>query len=138
MQEISDRLKRAAYETRFPLIVSSPLSPGDANTPEYDDLTESGLKETGSPDRDASLVIGLQNYSRSKFIGSNINPNFKSSFYGQPLPKAEPMPENFKDMMQKTILLAKIITNKIGPEPEVELMFHKQLLKITDFQDDTV
>jgi replicative DNA helicase len=137
LQEISDRLKKAAYETRFPLIISAPLTRGAVNSPEYDDLSEANLTESGSPGRDASLVIGLQNYARSKFIGSNLNPNFKSTFYGQPLPKAEVMPENFKDMMQKTILLAKVITNKIGPEPETELVFHKQLLKITDFQDES-
>lgn len=137
LQEISDRLRKTAYETRFPLIVSADLTPGPTNSPEYDDLKEMNLTESGSPDRDAGLVIGLQNYARSKFIGSNFNPHFKSTFYGQPLPKAELMPENFKDMMQKTILLAKVITNKIGPEPETELVFHKQLLKITDFQDES-
>jgi hypothetical protein len=43
------------------------------------------------------------------------------------------MPENLKDMMQKTVILAKVMANKTGPEPEVELLFHKQLLKIEDF-----
>ncbi len=136
LQEISHHLRKAANETRFPLIVGSPLAAGAKGTPEYDNLQEENLMECGSPEQNAELIIGLQNYARSRFIGSNLNDNFKSNFFGQPLQKAQPMPENLKDMMQKTILLAKIIANKSGPEPETELIFHKQLLKITDFQDE--
>lgn len=137
LRDISDRLRKLAYETRFPLIVSAPLTPGPKVSPEYDDLAEENLAECGSPGRDAGLIIGLQNYARSKYIGSNLNPDFKSNFYGQPLKKAELMPGNFKDMMHKTIFLAKVIANKTGPEPETELLFHKQLLKISDFAGDT-
>ncbi|MCP5102588.1 MAG: hypothetical protein GY950_04375 [bacterium] len=137
LHEISNHLRKLAYETRFPLVVSAPLTPGPKNSPEYDDLCEENLAEAGNPDQNAGLVIGLQNYARSRFLGSDFNPLFKSNFYGQPLKKAELMPENFKDMMQKTILLAKVIANKSGAEPETELLFHKQLLRIFDFQDDT-
>lgn len=133
LRDISNCLRKLAYETRFPLIVSAPLTPGPKVSPEYDDLAEENLVECGRPGRDAGLIIGLQNYARSKYIGSNLNTGFKSDLYGQTLEKAELMPENFKDMMQKTILLAKVISNKTGPETEAELLFHKQLLKISDF-----
>ncbi len=133
LQDISDHLRKLANETRFPLIVSAQLTAGPKGSPEYDDLWEENLRGAENPDQNADLIIGLQNYSRSKFIGSNINNNFQSKFYGQPLKKAEPMPENLKDMMQKTIILAKVMTNKTGPEPEVELIFHKELLTISDF-----
>ncbi len=136
LREISDSLRKLAYETRFPLILSAPLTPGPRVSPEYDDLAEGNLAECGNPGQDAGLVIGLQNYARSKYIGSNLNAGFKSDLYGQPLKKAELMPDNFKDMMQKTILLAKVISNKTGPETETELLFHKQLLKISDFGGD--
>lgn len=133
LQDISGLLRKMAIETRFPLIVSAHLTAGPKGSPEYDDLCEENLKEAGNPDQNAGLIIGLQNYARSKFIGSTFNNNFQSNFFGQPLKKAEPMPENLKDMMQKTVILAKVIANKTGPEPEVELLFHKQLLKIEDF-----
>jgi len=134
LQEISDNLRKLAAEIRLPLILSAPLTTTTKGTPEYDDLAEENLAESGRPDQNASLVIGLQNYARSKFIGSNMNTNFKSNFLDDPLKKAEPMPDNFKDMVQKTILLAKVMANKTGPETETELIFHKQLLKITDLQ----
>ena len=136
LRDISNRLMKLAYETRFPLILSAPLTPGPKVSPEYDDLSEANLAECGSPGQDAGLIIGLQNYARSKYIGSNLNVGFKSAFFGHPLEKAELMPENIKDMMQKTILLAKVFSNKTGPETESELLFHKQLLKISDFGGD--
>jgi replicative DNA helicase len=133
LQDISGHLRKLANETRFPLIVSALLTAGPKGSPEYDDLWEENVRGPGNPDQNADLILGLQNYSRSKFIGSNVNNNFQSKFYGQPLKKAEPMPENLKDMMQKTIILVKVIANKTGPEPEVELIFHKELLTISDF-----
>jgi replicative DNA helicase len=133
LSDISDHLRKMANETRFPLIVSVQLTAGPKGTPEYDDLCEENLKEAGNPDQNADLIIGLQNYARSKFIGSTFNNNFQSNFYGQPLKIYEPMPENLKDMMQKTVILVKVMANKTGPEPEVELLFHKQLFKIDDF-----
>ncbi|MCX6581132.1 MAG: hypothetical protein NT166_13215 [Candidatus Aminicenantes bacterium] len=138
LQEISDNLRKLAAEIRLPLILSAPLTTTTKGTPEYDDLAEENLAESGRPDQNANLVIGLQNYARSKFIGSNMNNNFKSNFLDDPLKKAEPMPDNFKDMVQKTILLAKVMANKNGPETETELIFHKQLLKITDPQADAL
>jgi replicative DNA helicase len=136
LQNISQHLRKAAREVHLPVIMSTQLTAGSKDSPEYDNLTDYNLKETGNPDHNASLVIGLQNYARSKYFGSNVNPDFKSTFYGQPLEKAKPMPDNFKDMMQKTILLTKVMSNKTGPEPEVELIFYKQLLKIGDFRKD--
>jgi hypothetical protein len=134
LQEISDNLRKLAAEIRLPVILSAPLTTSIKGTPEYDELVEENLADVGCPDQNASLVIGLQNYARSKFIGSNMNTDFKSNFLDDPLKKAEPMPDNFKDMVQKTILLAKVMANKTGPETETELIFHKQLLKITDLQ----
>ena len=136
LREISDLLRKAAAEIHLPVMLSAQIAPGPLDIPEYDNLSEHYLQELGSPDHNASLVMGLQNYARSKYIGSHVNREFKSAFYGQALEKAKPMPENFKDMMQKTILLAKVIRNKTGPEPELELIFHKQLLKIGDFQNE--
>jgi len=133
LQYVSDHLRKMAKKTRFPLIVSAQLTAGPKGSPEYDDLCEENLREAGNPDQNAGLIIGLQNYSRSKFIGSTFNINFQSNFYGQPLKRPEPMPENLKDVMQKTAILVKVIANKTGPEPEVELLFHKQLFKIDDF-----
>ena len=133
LQDISGHLRKLANETRFPLIVSAQLTAGPKGSPEYDDLWEENLRGAGNPDQNADLIIGLQNYSRSTLIGSNVNTNFQSKLYGQPLKKAEPMPENLKDMMQKTIILAKVMANKTGPEPEVELIFHKELLTISEF-----
>jgi KaiC/GvpD/RAD55 family RecA-like ATPase len=132
LQEISNNLRKLAAEIRVPLILSAPLTTTAKAAPEYDDLAEENLADVGSPDQNASLIIGLQNYARSKFIGSYTNNNFKSQFLDDPLKKAELMPDNFKDMGKKTILLAKVIANKTGPETETELIFHKQLLKITD------
>ncbi|MDQ1351115.1 MAG: primase [Acidobacteriota bacterium] len=132
LQEISDNLRKLAAEIRLPLILSAPLTTTTKGTPEYDNLVEENLVDLGCPDQNANLVIGLQNYARSKFIGSNTNNNFKSNFLDEPLKNAAPMPDNFKDMGKKTILLAKVIANKTGPETETELIFHKQLLKITD------
>ncbi|HLP45564.1 MAG TPA: DnaB-like helicase C-terminal domain-containing protein [Candidatus Kapabacteria bacterium] len=140
LQEISDNLRKFASEIRHPIILSASLTTGSeaARSPEYDELIEENLADCGSPGQNASLIIGLQNYSRSKFIGSNVNNKFKSIFLDEPLKKAELMPDNLKDMVQKTFLLSKVMSNKIGPEPETELIFHKQLLKITDFHAEAL
>ncbi|MCP4221129.1 MAG: hypothetical protein GY765_41250, partial [bacterium] len=135
--EISENLRRVANITNFPLILSAQLTSDSKGGAEYDDLWVDNLKEAGNPDHAAGLVIGLQNYSRSQYVGSNFNREFKSDFYATPLEKAEPMPSNLKDMMRKTIILAKVLANSTGDEPETELLFHKQLLKISDFNDES-
>lgn len=136
LQEIANNLRKFAAEIRIPLILSASLTTGlrRDEAPEYDDLVEENLVDCGFPGQNANVIIGLQNYARSRFIGSNINKNFKSNFLDVPLKKPEPMPDFLKDMVHKTIFLAKVIANKTGPEPETELIFHKQLLKISDFQ----
>lgn len=136
LQEIANNLRKFASEKRLPLILSAPLTRRvkDTESPEYDNLVEENLDDCGFPGQNANMIIGLQNYARSRFIGSTINKNFISKFLDEPLKKPEPMPDFLKDMVQKTILLAKVMANKIGPEPETELIFHKQLLKISDFQ----
>ncbi len=132
LEEISEMIAHLAHDTRFPLVVSTHLYPAAPGTPEYDELREENLWEMGNPNQIADLVIGLQNYARSRYIGSNLDPGFKSMFYDQPLSRALPMPDNLKDMMQKTIIRARVISNKTGVEPETELMFHKQLLRILE------
>ncbi|MCP4153188.1 MAG: hypothetical protein GY757_35990, partial [bacterium] len=136
LQNVSECLRKLANDTRFPVIVSSQLTPGPKGSPEYDALWEDNLKEAGSPDQVAGLVLGLQNYSRSRFIGSNYNNRFKSEFYGQALERAQSMPDSLRDIVHKTILLVKVMSNKSGPEAEAELLFHKDLLKIIDFTDE--
>lgn len=131
MEEIINHLTIVSHETRIPIILGVPIT-GDPDIPEYDNLSLEKLREVGNPGQKANLIIGLQDYSRSRFIGSDRNPNFKSTFYGEALKQAQPMPESIKDMMQKTVMLVKVIVNKSGPEPETELIFHKQLLNISD------
>ena len=54
-----------------------------------------------------------------------------------PLAKAEKMPETLKNIMNKTIL--RVVTFKdMGRERfERELIFHRELLKISDYEGET-
>ena len=133
VQEVTDQLIQAGNETGFPLILGAQLTMGDKNTPEYDGLGVEYVKNLKDPEQVASLIIGLQNYSKSLFIGSNINDRFKSRFNQYTLKKAEKMPESFKDKHPNTVILAKVLVNRGGAAPEVELMFNKWLMKISDF-----
>jgi replicative DNA helicase len=133
VQEVTDQLIQVGNEARFPMILGAQLTRGDKNTPEYDGLEGGYVKELKDPEQVASLIIGLQNYSKSLFIGSNINDRFKSRFNQYVLKKAEKMPETFKDKHPNTVILAKVLVNRGGPTPEVELMFNKWLMKISDF-----
>jgi hypothetical protein len=132
MQIIADQLIQVANETRFPLILGTQLIRGEKNMPEYDELALEYLQDMVDSEQIASLIIGLQNYSNSAFIGSNINNQFKSRFYHYTLKKPERMPETFKDKHPNSAILAKVLVNKGGPQFEVELLFNKYLMKISD------
>jgi replicative DNA helicase len=135
LQDITDQLRELGNETSFPIIVGGQFSVGDPNAPEYDNLSTGRLKDTGDPEQAASLIIGLQNYAKSNYIGSNINNMFKSHFYTDVFKKADKMPETFKDKHAHTVILAKVLANQGRPEPEVELIFNKWLMKISDLKD---
>ena len=132
------QLRELGNETTFPVIVGAQFSLGDSNTPEYDGLSVDRLQDCGDPEQAASLIIGLQNYSQSIFIGSNINNRFKSSFYNHPLKKAEKMPDMFKEKHSNSVILAKVLANQGKPQPEVELLFNKKLMKISDLKEGAV
>lgn len=136
MHDISDRLRELGNEKSFPVIAGVQFAAGEANTPEYDGLSVDRLKDIGDAEQLASLIIALQNYSQSTFIGSNINHNFQSTFYNNPLKKAEKMPDIFKDKHPNTVLLAKVLANQGRAKPEVELLFHKDLMKISDLEEE--
>ena len=138
LQDISEQLKDLCSEGSFPLILGAQFDLSDVNTPEYDGLAVERLKDIGDPERMANLIIGLQNYSQSTFIGSNINPHFNSTFYNQPLRKADKMPDVFKDKHPNTVILAKVLANRSRPKPEIELLFNKDLMKISDLEDKNI
>ncbi|MCP5048560.1 MAG: hypothetical protein GY940_15430 [bacterium] len=138
LQGISDKLRELGNDTPFPVIVGVQFETGDSLTPEYDTLSTTHLKDAGDPEQTASLIIGLQNYTQSMFIGSNWNENFKSRFYSQNFKKAEKMPDIFKDKHPNTVILAKVLANQGRPQPEVELLFNKWLMKITDPKDEAI
>lgn len=134
-QETTDRLMELANDAKFPIIVGAQLATPEQQVPEYDGLALKYLTGVGDPEQAANLIIGLQNYSRSDFIGSNVTGHFKSRFYEQPFQKAEAMPANFKEKHPNTVLLAKVLLNKGGPEIEMELLFNKWLMVVADFQE---
>jgi hypothetical protein len=136
LQDITHQLRELCNDTSFPLILG--VQPGleDANTPEYDGLAVARLKDTGDPELVASLIIGLQNYAKSLFIGSNINNHFKSRFYNHSFEKAETMPGVFRDKHPNTVLLVKVLANQGHSEPEVEMLFNKWLMRISDIKDE--
>lgn len=138
LTEISNQLIEFGNNTKFPLIVAAQLSMPEKETPEYDVITLENLKELGDPEQMSNLIIGLQNYSRSAYIGSNLNDHFKSRFFDQPIKKAEKMPESFKNKHANTVLLVKVLENRNGPKPEIELLFNKWLMKVTDLKEDQV
>jgi len=137
LQETVNQLMERSNDTKFPFIFGAQLTRGEQNIPEYDGLTMKCLKDFKDPEQVASLIIALQNYAKSDFIGSNVNQHFKSRFFQYTLKKAEKVPETFKDKHPNTAILAKVLVNRGGPAPEVELLFNKWLMKITDFANGT-
>lgn len=136
VQGIANQLIDMGNETRFPLIIGAQLVRGEKNTPEYDGLTQDHLQDLTDAEQVAGLIIGLQNYAVSTFIGSNSNELFKSRFYQDAFKKAEKMPESFKDKHTNSVILAKVMVNRGGPLLEVELLFNKRLMKISDFEKE--
>lgn len=134
VQGIANQLIDMGNETRFPLILGAQLLRGEKNTPEYDELSLDHLQDLKDAEKVAGLIIGLQNYAVSTFIGSNSNDKFKSRFYQDAFKKAETMPESFKDKHTNSVILAKVLMNRGGPLFEVELLFNKRLMKISDSQ----
>lgn len=133
---ISDKLRELGNDASFPLIVGAQFAPGDAHAPEYDTLCPECLTGIGDPEQMASLVIGLQNYTKSEFLGSNVNPHFKSRFFNHTFTKATKMPGIFKGKHPNTVLLAKVLANRGRPRPEVELLFHQRLMRITSIKGE--
>ncbi|MCK4763264.1 MAG: hypothetical protein KAW12_13790 [Candidatus Aminicenantes bacterium] len=138
LQEIAEELRMIANEIKIPIICGTQFPYVEKGIPEYDILLVDNLKEAGGIEQASNLIIGLQNYSRSRYIGSNINENFKSKLYDHRLLKAEKMQENFDSGDSETILLAKVLLNREGLEPEVELLFHRDLLKLRDLKDGDI
>ena len=137
LQEIGDRLVERCHDSQYPFILGVQLGRGEKNAPEYDGLGVKCIKDLKDPEQLASLIIGLQNYAKSEYIGSAVNDQFKSRFFQYTLKKAEKMPETFKDKHPNTVILAKVLVNRAGPTPEVELLFNKWLMKISDFEAGT-
>jgi hypothetical protein len=136
IHDISDKLRELGNDSTFPLIVGAQFSPGEAHSPEYDTLCPECLTDIGDSRQIASLIIGLQNYGKSEFIGSNVNPRFQSRFYNQPFKQAVKMPDIFKGKHPNSVILAKVLANRGRPRPEVELLFHKLLLRISSIKNE--
>lgn len=134
---ISDKLRELGNDASFPLIVAAQFAPGEARIPEYDILRPESLTGIGDPEQMASLVIGLQNYGKSDFLGSTINTPFKSRFFSHDFTQPVKMPGIFKGKHPNTVLLAKVLANRGRPRPEVELLFHQRLLRISSIKGDT-
>lgn len=136
VQGNANQLIDLGNETQFPLILGAQLTRGEKNIPEYDGLTLDDLQDVKDAEQMANLIIGLQNYSVSTFIGSNINDQFKSRFYQDAFKRAEKMPESFKDKHTNSVILARVLVNRGGPLVEVELLFNKRLMKISENQKE--
>jgi len=134
LQDISDRLIEQCNDSLHPFLMGVQLIKSETTTSEYDGLNLKYIKDIQDPEQYASLIIGVQNYAKSEYIGSNFNEQFKSRFFQYTLKKAEKMPETFRDKHPNTVILAKVMVNRAGPAPEVELLFNKWLMKITDFE----
>jgi len=138
LQDISENLRESADKMKLPFICGAQFSAVKKGLPEYDVLTADNIMEIWNLEWAANLVIGLQDYSRSKFIGSNVTDNFKSKLYEHKLIKPEEIQGSFSIKDEKSIVLAKVLVNREGLEPEEELLLHKPLLKIKDLTDEDI
>lgn len=138
LQHVVFILRRFANQVKFPVIAGTLFKRRETDTPEYDRVVLDEIIEGEVVANEAHLIIGLQNYARSRYIGSHSNDNFTSRFFNQPILKAEAMPSCFREHEIDTVFLAKVLENLDGPEPEVELHFHKKLLRLSDLNKDTV
>lgn len=135
LQEMTYQLREIVLDTHFPVILGMQMNGYPPKSPEYDTLSLDYLTDIGDPELIAGLIIGLQNYSRSDYIGSNLV-LFKSRFFGAPFEKAEKMPDTFKDKHAITVLLARVLSNHSGQQPDVELLYHKWLMRISDPKEE--
>jgi hypothetical protein len=135
LQNISEAIRETAGSMKLPIICGAQFSAVETAMPEYDVLSAENIKEIWNLEWAANLVIGLQDYSRSKFIGSDSSDNFKSELYEHKLVKAEKIQGSFSNRDPHSIILVKVLVNKEGVEPEEELFFSKSLLKIRDLGD---
>jgi len=132
LQSISAYLKYTISQLKSPLITAALYKNSVKNLPEYDQLSLDFMEDLGGIEQEASLIIGLQDYSKSKFIGSDTNDNFFSKLFSQSLINAEPMPDSFKTNPLYAIILAKILKNRSEVKSEVELILDKQLMKVRE------
>lgn len=138
LQEISELLGEAADRTKLPLICGAQFSAVEKAVPEYDVLAAENIEEIWNLEWSAALVLGLQDYARSKFIGSNISDNFKSKLFEHKLIKPEKIQGSFNNKDSNSIILVKVLVNKEGLEPEEELLFNKPLLKIRNLEENDI
>ena len=136
VQGIANQLVDMVNETRFPLILGAQLARGEKNTPEYDELTLDHLQDLKNAEQVADLIIGLQNYAASTVIVSNINDQFKSRFYQDTLNRTEKMPKRLKNKHTNSVILAKVLVNRGGPLFEMELLYNKRLMKISELKKE--
>jgi replicative DNA helicase len=135
VQGIAHQLIDICNESRFPLIVGAQLARGEINTPGYDALTLDHLQDLKDAEQTCDLIIGLHNNPTSTFA-SNLNDQFKSRFYQDTFKKTGSMPESLKDKHTYNVILAKVLVNRGGPLFEVELLYNKRLMKISDFEKE--
>lgn len=138
LQEVSEYLREMAANTRLPFICTTRFSSPGNGMPEYDTLSAENIKELVESEWRANLVIGLQDYARSKFIGSNMNDNFKSKLFDHKLIKAEKIQGTFSNKDSKSVLLVKMLLNMEGLELEEELLIYRPLLKIKDLTETDI
>ena len=131
LQGIASQLIDICNESRFPLIVGAQLSRGEKNTPEYEALTLDHLQDLKDAEQWSDLIIGLQNDPASTFA-PNINDQFKSRFYQDTFKRTGNMPESLKDKHTYNVILAKALVNRGGLLFEVELLYNKRLMKVSD------
>lgn len=135
---ITERLSSLSRKTRVPIILSSRLSSRILSYTEYDMLTEKNMLISEDIIQEGGLIVGIQNYAKSKFLGSKKGNKFNSRFYKEPIETSKVTPEIFKTKKPETIMLVKILVNRYGPELEAELLFDRWLLKIKDLYPEAM
>ncbi len=136
---IMERLSSLSRKTHVPIILSSRLSSRILNYTEYDNmLTENNMLIPEDIIQEAGIIIAIQNYAKSKFLGSKKGNKFNSRFYKEPIETSMVTPEIFKTKKPETIMLVKFLVNRYGPELEAELLFNRWLLKISDLTPEAI
>lgn len=135
---IMEQLSSLSRKNHVPIILSSRLSSRISNYTEYDMLTENNMLIPEDIIQEAGLIVSIQNYAKSKFMGSKKGNKIKSRFYKEPIENSIVTPEIFKTKKPETIMLVKILVNRYGPELEAELLFNRWLLKISDLTPEVI